>query len=584
MSCSLPLASNNFVLSCVGQLFLGVIFDAFLQMRIKMKAEKGKASTPEERAKKTFLKDVKAYRPLKAPHHANWRGPHALIPRIVNSPYFKSFIEGVLVLNTVALALQYDGQPITLDYILKYMDYTFTVIFVTEMIMVMITETIRGYWTNVMHAFDGVVTTMSLLDTILSLIGCVPSPTISLLRSLRVFRIIRLLMLIPDLKHILRAVRAPIKTVVDICTLLGIFVFIYATIGSILFKHVDMTVDGLGATMGYYLNFNDIFHGMSLLFVIATGAEWTEVIHAIVKQPQNEAMSVHTWKAMTYVYFVSFIMLLAFYILNLFVMVIVDSFEVLQSAATGDVQDIVEAIPSFQVAWFDLTPNGENAVNRSVLIEMFRRSDYPIGFVQRHNPHAVERLTASGLPPLTDTRDLQPHGEPDDRPLNKVELMKLWAVADHSLKKMSGEDVFTFEEAIEATSLYAFTALKEKEKFQKQYQETLARAIMSRFMRQWRAWRSWKAAAAFVKANLEVDQRERGQKGGMSMICSQPVTCDPGGAWRSRLPTKDFTTRCADTSAVAEPLDPITGMFMESRIDLSMEVYDNKRGRTSVEF
>ena len=37
------MASNNFVLSCVGQLFLGVIFDAFLQMRIKMKAEKGKA-------------------------------------------------------------------------------------------------------------------------------------------------------------------------------------------------------------------------------------------------------------------------------------------------------------------------------------------------------------------------------------------------------------------------------------------------------------------------------------------------------------------------------------------------------------
>ena len=80
----------------------------------------------------------------------------------------------------------------------------------------------------------------NLFDTTIVLISLIPIPNNSsflLLRLLRVFRVLRIISIIPELKLIIEALLGSIKRVFYVGLLLFIILYIYATIGSILFSN-----------------------------------------------------------------------------------------------------------------------------------------------------------------------------------------------------------------------------------------------------------------------------------------------------------------------------------------------------------
>ena len=81
----------------------------------------------------------------------------------------------------------------------------------------------------------------NIFDSIIVFISLIPIPNNSsylLLRLLRVFRVLRLISVIPELKKIIEALINSIKKVFYVSLLLFIILYIYATIGSILFGDV----------------------------------------------------------------------------------------------------------------------------------------------------------------------------------------------------------------------------------------------------------------------------------------------------------------------------------------------------------
>ena len=144
----------------------------------------------------------------------------------------------------------------------------------------------------------------NIFDSIIVFISLIPIPNNSsylLLRLLRVFRVLRLISVIPELKKIIEALINSIKKVFYVSLLLFIILYIYATIGSILF----------GDVIPY--RWRDVGVSLITLFQVLTLSSWENVMLPM--------QAVYWW---AWIYFFSFISICSITILNLVIAILVD--------------------------------------------------------------------------------------------------------------------------------------------------------------------------------------------------------------------------------------------------------------------
>ena len=117
-----------------------------------------------------------------------------------------------------------------------------------------------------------------------------------LARLLRVFRVLRLVSMVPELRLLINALITAIPRMGYIALLMFVIFYIYAAVGSILFNEINKTLWG------------DVSISMLTLFRVATFEDWTDVMY--------ETMVVHP---MSWIYYLTFIFLTAFIFLNMMV-------------------------------------------------------------------------------------------------------------------------------------------------------------------------------------------------------------------------------------------------------------------------
>ena len=146
---------------------------------------------------------------------------------------FQFFVVAIIILNAILIgATTYNLDPVFLDMI-HILDYGITVFFVIEILIRFIGEK------NKSNFFKS---GWNIFDTIIVAISLIPIPNNSsflVLRLLRIFRVLRLISVIPELKQIIEAILESIKRVFFVSLLLFIILYIYATMGSILFSSDD---------------------------------------------------------------------------------------------------------------------------------------------------------------------------------------------------------------------------------------------------------------------------------------------------------------------------------------------------------
>ena len=139
----------------------------------------------------------------------------------------------IIILNAVLIgATTYELDPLFLNFI-HLLDYAITIFFVIEILIRFIGEKEKKNFFK-----DG----WNIFDTIIVAISLIPIPNNSsylVLRLLRIFRVLRLISVIPELKKIIEAILASIKRVFYVSLLLFNILYIYATMGSILFGEDD---------------------------------------------------------------------------------------------------------------------------------------------------------------------------------------------------------------------------------------------------------------------------------------------------------------------------------------------------------
>ncbi|TTS65542.1 Voltage-dependent P/Q-type calcium channel subunit alpha-1A [Bagarius yarrelli] len=221
----------------------------------------------------------------------------------VVSPPFEYTIMAMIALNTIVLMMKYDGASDVYEKMLANLNIVFTSLFSLECVLKII-------------AFGA-------LNNFINL---------SFLRLFRAARLIKLLRQGETIRILLWTFVQSFKALPYVCLLIAMLFFIYAIIGMQLFGNIAIEED-TESSINQHNNFRTFFQALLLLFRSATGEAWHDIMLSCLGGKECDPLSGNVepecGSEFAYLYFVSFIFLCSFLMLNLFVAVIMDNFEYL---------------------------------------------------------------------------------------------------------------------------------------------------------------------------------------------------------------------------------------------------------------
>lgn len=207
---------------------------------------------------------------------------------------FEIFVVSVIIFSALVIgAKTYDISPVAMR-VVGWLDTAITVFFLMEIsIRFFAEEHKKRFFLNGWNIFDTLIVVVSLVpieNSEMALVG----------RLVRIFRVLRMVSVIPELRMLLNSLFAALPQLGYVILLMFIIFYIYGAFGAILFADINPVLWG------------DISISMLTLFRVMTFEDWTDVMY--------ETMLVHSF---SWMYFLSFIFLTAFAFLNMVIGIVV---------------------------------------------------------------------------------------------------------------------------------------------------------------------------------------------------------------------------------------------------------------------
>ncbi|XP_016404199.1 calcium channel, voltage-dependent, P/Q type, alpha 1A subunit, b [Sinocyclocheilus rhinocerous] len=322
--------------------------------------------------------------------------------QFVVSPPFEYSIMALIALNTIVLMMKYHGAPPTYDAVLKNLNIVFTTLFFMECVLKIIAFGVRNYFRDAWNIFDFVSVIGSITDILVTELWD-NFINLSFLRLFRAARLIKLLRQGETIRILLWTFVQSFKALPYVCLLIAILFFIYAIIGMQLFGNLALDKEEDSA-INEHNNFRTFIMALMLLFRSATGEAWHEIMLACLGGMECDDNSGNEGPEcgsnFAYAYFVSFIFLCSFLMLNLFVAVIMDNFEYLtrDSSILGP-----HHLDEYVRIWAEYDPAACGRIHYKDMYSLLRVIDPPLGLGKKC-PHRVacKRLLRMDLPVADD--------------------------------------------------------------------------------------------------------------------------------------------------------------------------------------
>jgi voltage-gated sodium channel len=224
--------------------------------------------------------------------------PSSLRSRVaaaVESAPAQRLIVGLIVLNAVTLGLETSPAAMAaFGGALTLIDRAVLAVFVLELVLKLFGHGL-GFFRSGWNLFDFVIVGIALMPA---------SGAFSVLRALRILRLFRLVSAVPQMRVVVESVLRALPGLGSIAALLLLFFYVFAVMATKLFgvDHPDW--------------FGSLGGSMFTLFQIMTLEGWADV-----------AREVMVARPMAWLFFVTFILLGTFTVLNLFIAVIVNAMQ-----------------------------------------------------------------------------------------------------------------------------------------------------------------------------------------------------------------------------------------------------------------
>uniref|UniRef100_A0A672VBB1 Voltage-dependent L-type calcium channel subunit alpha n=1 Tax=Strigops habroptila TaxID=2489341 RepID=A0A672VBB1_STRHB len=325
---------------------------------------------------------------------------------VVNSTGFEYIMFVLIMLNTLCLAMQHYGQSKLFNDAMDIMNMVFTGVFTVEMVLKLIAFKPKHYFTDAWNTFDALIVVGSVVDIAITEVNvssnCSYSARISItfFRLFRVMRLVKLLSRGEGIRTLLWTFIKSFQALPYVALLIAMLFFIYAVIGMQVFGKVAMRDNN---QINRNNNFQTFPQAVLLLFRCATGEAWQEIMLACLpgkrcdpESDYNPGEEYTCGSNFAIIYFISFYMLCAFLIINLFVAVIMDNFDYL----TRDWSILgPHHLDEFKRIWSEYDPEAKGRIKHLDVVTLLRRIQPPLGF-GKLCPHRVacKRLVAMNMP------------------------------------------------------------------------------------------------------------------------------------------------------------------------------------------
>jgi len=255
----------------VMNLFVGVTIDKFNEMKEKQEG-KSVFLTNEQRnwvSIQKLLVDIKPMRSFVEPEGALRKAVFSL----VITDYFDGFILSMIMLNVVFMAMTHADMTETWETVLMIINTTFAGIFLIEAVLKLFALGALPYFSDTWNMFDFVVVCLSIIGVAITVSGT----KVSYLSLLRIFRVARIFRLIPKakgLRTLFQTLVYSLPALVNVGSVLFLFFFIFAVMGMNLFGYVKIQEN-----VTRHANFRNFPNALMVLFRMATGESWNALMH-----------------------------------------------------------------------------------------------------------------------------------------------------------------------------------------------------------------------------------------------------------------------------------------------------------------
>ncbi|KAL5968871.1 Voltage-dependent calcium channel type A subunit alpha-1, partial [Taenia solium] len=310
---------------------------------------------------------------------------------VVSGP-FEYFIMTMIALNTLILMMKarfaYHRPEKSLRFTLEadnntkayesycaslmYLNTAFTGMFTIECLLKILAFGPRNYFRDRWNIFDFITVIGSITDVLVTSSQDASFLNLGFLRLFRAARLVKMLRQGYTIRILLWTFIQSFKALPYVCLLIAMLFFIYAIVFG------TIAVDDPSSQITVQTNFRTFGNALLLLFRCSTGESWQELMlscdypQRCANKPENTCGS-----AGTYLYFVSFIFLCTFLMLNLFVAVIMDNFDYLtrDSSILGS-----HHLEEFIRVWAEYDPAATGRIHHTDMYEMLRKLEPPVGF------------------------------------------------------------------------------------------------------------------------------------------------------------------------------------------------------------
>lgn len=227
-----------------------------------------------------------------------WR---SRIDQMVTAKWFVKGITALILLNAVTLGLETSESIMAVHGgWIRALDHVILGVFVAELLLKIFAQGGR-FFKNGWNIFDFIIVGISLIPA---------SGPFAVLRTLRVLRVMRLISTVPSLRRVVSALLAAIPGMASVMSILMVIFYVCAV----------MTTQTFGSNPDPAMQkyFGDIGNSMFTLFQIMTLEGWQDIA--------EDTLAIYP---MAWMFFVSFITVASFAILNLFIGIIVDAMSIL---------------------------------------------------------------------------------------------------------------------------------------------------------------------------------------------------------------------------------------------------------------
>ncbi|XP_075284239.1 voltage-dependent T-type calcium channel subunit alpha-1I isoform X1 [Opisthocomus hoazin] len=273
-----------------------------------------------------------------------------LCQTIIAHKLFDYVVLAFIFLNCITIALERPQieHRSTERIFLTVSNYIFTAIFVAEMTLKVVSLGLyfgdQAYLRSSWNILDGFLVFVSLIDIVVSVASAGGAKILGVLRVLRLLRTLRPLRVIsraPGLKLVVETLISSLKPIGNIVLICCAFFIIFGILGVQLFKgkfyhclgvdirNITNRSDCVAANykwVHHKYNFDNLGQALMSLFVLASKDGWVNIMYNgldAVAVDQQPVTNNNPWMLL---YFISFLLIVSFFVLNMFVGVVVENF------------------------------------------------------------------------------------------------------------------------------------------------------------------------------------------------------------------------------------------------------------------